>query len=99
MYSHGNEGYRVKNLRYTSGCPHYRALSASALSATKCATNGCDKRAIRACHVISANQTAATGMRKIVYMCASCNGLYDMILEIRSNAITYELPDCRCGSD
>ena len=99
MYSmHGNTGYRVKNLRGTSGCPHYRGLSASASSPTKCAVNLCQNRANRACHIISANQSAASGRRKIVYMCAAHNGRYE-IHAIRLNAITHDLPGCLCGRD
>lgn len=71
----------------------------------QCAVNGCKNGpdgkkglAIRACHVISANQNADSGVRKIVYMCASHNGLYK-VHTIRSNAITHILDDCDCGEE
>lgn len=94
---HGNSGFRVKNLRGTSGCKHYRGLEADVASKTKCATNECNKKAIRACHLIAANQNAESGKRFIAYLCASCNGQYDTILQIRLNAVAYDLDDCDCG--
>lgn len=96
--AHQNSGYRVKNLRETTGCTCYRQYQASADSTTKCAVNGCSMSAIRACHVIAANQSAASGTRKIVYMCASHNGVYTKVLDIRSNALTYDLPGCTHGT-
>ncbi len=98
MASHGNSGYRIKNLRGTSGCPHYRGHEAPAEGGAKCAVNGCGNAANRACHVISANQSAASGARKLVYMCASHNGQY-AIHSIRLNAYTVDLPTCKCGVD
>ena len=95
---HGNAGYRVKNLRGTSGCGHYRGHAAPAAGGNKCAVNGCSRDANRACHVISANQSASSGIRKLVYMCASHNGIYG-ILDVRANAHTVDLPGCGCGSD
>ena len=69
MTTHGNAGYRVKNLKGTSFCPHKceRALSDSK---TKCAMNKCLNEANRGCHVVAANQNDNTGYRFIVYMCA-----------------------------
>lgn len=93
---------KVKNLKNTSGCPHYRAYGASAGAETKCATNGCSKHANRACHVIASNQNAANGHRILVYMCASCNQTYDKVLELRSNAQHVDLTSekgCKCGNE
>eukprot|EP00160_Parvularia_atlantis_P010161 Unigene19993_Nuclearia_a/m.55594 Unigene19993_Nuclearia_a/g.55594 ORF Unigene19993_Nuclearia_a/g.55594 Unigene19993_Nuclearia_a/m.55594 type:complete len:130 (-) Unigene19993_Nuclearia_a:25-414(-) len=98
MAEHGNSGYNVKNLRGTSGCKHYKGLGASVDSTTKCAFNGCKKDATRACHVISSNQNAQTGVRKIIYMCPSHNGIYGDVLNVRANALTLEFPDCTCGT-
>ena len=98
MADHGNTGFKVKNLRGTSGCKHYRGLEAAIASKTKCATNSCPKMANRACHLISGNQNAETGKRFIAYLCPSCNGKYDRVLTIRANAKAYELPDCKCGT-
>jgi hypothetical protein len=89
--------FRVKNLRGTSGCTHYRGLGASANSTTSCAVNGCSDVANRACHVIYANQNADTGNRLIVYLCASHNAIYDQVLSIGENRIAYILDDCDCG--
>ena len=95
--SHGNEGYRVKNLKGTRGCTHYGAHAASVDSTTKCAVNGCPNYATRACHVISANTNAVNGRRKIVYMCPSHNGRHGEVFNIRLDARTNDLPDCDCG--
>lgn len=92
--------FRVKHLNDTSGCPHYRGLEASSGSETKCATNGCSRSAIRACHVIMANQSAASGKRYIVYCCAACNGQkLGQVNDIRKNAVHHELRGCSCGRD
>ena len=95
--SSARAGYRVKNLRGTSGCPHYRKHKASADSGTKCAVNGCAAAATRACHVVSANQNGLSGRRKLVYMCPSHNGLHERVFRIRRNARTCPLPHCSCG--
>jgi len=92
--THGNTGFKVKNLRGTKGCPHYRGYGSAADSDKKCAWNGCSGRAIRACHVIAANQNEARGRRFLVYMCASCNANYTT-LSIRLNAIEVEIM-CDC---
>jgi len=97
MSTHGNEGNRVKNLRSTSGCAHYKGYAASSDSEVKCAVNGCNNKGIRACHVIYANQNATTGTRYIVYMCSSHNAIYNQILDVRANAKMHELKDCPCG--
>jgi hypothetical protein len=107
--SHGNSGFRVKHLNYTSGCEHYKNceidgevldLSSSNYCPVKCSTNKCNNRATRACHVIMANQSAATGSRYIVYCCAVCNGNKNgEICDIRGNAECYMMGDCDCGTD
>jgi len=94
---HGNEGFRVKNLRGTSGCPHYRGLQSSNLSTKTCSVNGCSNQANRACHVIAANQNCEKGKRLIVYLCARHNAVYGEILEIGKNRKWYYLHDCGCG--
>ena len=98
IMEHGNAGFRVKNLRGTTGCPHYRGLAAPANATTKCAANGCSNRANRACHLLSANQNAISGKRLIAYLCASHNGIYNQVFSIRRNAISHELEECRCGT-
>ena len=107
MNIHGNCGFRVKHLNNTRGCPHYRRvnidgeildLASSNACPVKCASNGCSGRAIRACHVIMANQSSNSGGRYIVYCCAVCNGnKYGQVLNVRANAECYFMGDCFCG--
>ena len=97
MAEHGNTGLRVKNLKGTSGCRHYRGLNASSESVLKCSVNGCNNMATRACHVIMANQNSVSGRRLIVYMCPPHNADYRNILSIGLHRIVEELPDCNCG--
>jgi len=92
----------VKNLRGTASCSHIGPYRAFADAGEKCAANGCGKRGNRACHVIAANQSAASGHRVLVYMCASCNATYDQVLEVRANAHRVDLTNkhnCKCGHD
>ena len=98
--AYASHSFRVKHLNGTKGCPHYRGLEASADSDTKCATNGCSQPARRACHVIMANQSAASGKRYIVYCCATCNGQkLGQVNDVRKNAVCHEIAGCSCGSD
>lgn len=93
---------RVKNLRGTASCKHIGPYRAYADAGEKCATNGCGNRGNRACHVVAANQGAATGHRKLVYMCASCNATYGAVLTLRANAYHVDLTEkhgCMCGED
>lgn len=91
--------FRVKHLIGTTGCPHYGGLAADINTTTKCSTNGCNGTANRACHVIMVNQNAETGVRHIVYCCASCNGQRQgQVNDIRANAKCYVLEDCACGT-
>eukprot|EP00050_Salpingoeca_kvevrii_P019370 m.85307 g.85307 ORF g.85307 m.85307 type:complete len:100 (+) comp8379_c0_seq1:384-683(+) len=89
---------RVKHLNGTSSCRHYRGLGASYDSGVKCATNGCQGRATRACHVIFVNQPHERANRYIVYCCPTCNGQkLGQISTLRRNAQCFLLSDCRCG--
>ena len=70
----------------------------------KCATNGCRGKGTRACHVIMANQNSNSGVRTLVYCCATCNGQKKgEINDIRANAEAYLLDGkggnelCDCG--
>ena len=98
--THGNSGYRVKNLHHTSGCTHDgypRQWAASLTTQTKCAVHECAKAANRACHVVAANQNGLKPGRSLVYMCATHNAIYGTPLDIRLNALTIKLPNCTCG--
>lgn len=95
---HGNEGFNVKNLGHTTGCPHYGDVAASDDTEKKCATNLCPKTGSNACHVISANQNNETGKRFIVYMCDSHNKIYDSVIHIRKNALYHDLSGVNCTS-
>ena len=67
------------------------------LAVSRCATNGCDGDATRACHVIMANQNSDSGIRYIVHCCPTCNGQTEgQTNDIRRNAENYMLDDCDC---
>lgn len=74
-----------------------RHLRASNSDTRQCASHQCTKPAIRACHVILANQNLLIGKRYIVYLCDGCNKNYRGAFNIRANAECHELIYCDCG--
>jgi hypothetical protein len=103
--SHGNSGFRVKNLHHTKNCKH-KLQSGSwfdhiGTTAKFCMKNGCKTELTdtqkRGCHVVHANQNTERGERFLVAMCASHNQQYGVPLDIRVNARECVLVDCDCG--
>lgn len=103
--SHGNAGFRVKNLHHTKNCTHKETSGVSwfdqiGTKARFCMANGCNIELTptqkRGCHVVSANQNTLSGQRFIVAMCDHHNKLYDVVIDIRLNATECAL-ECKCG--
>jgi hypothetical protein len=94
--------YEVKNLKNTSGCPHYQDVSGYGNKG--CFHLGCNKggkdysgKTFR-CHVIMKNQNSDSAIRYIVPMCVGCNQLYGMILYVDGRVIKHPVPNCKCGN-
>lgn len=95
---------KVKNLKGTSGCNHYKrvAVKKEYSSIVGCSVNGCPNKGKKECkqnqcHIIKANQNAKSGNRYLVPMCTSHNLTYGECLEIDGRLEDLMIPDCLCG--
>jgi hypothetical protein len=96
---------RVKNLKGTSGCTHYKvvAVKKEYSSIVGCSVNLCVNKGKaeckqNQCHVIKENQNATTGIRYLVPMCTSHNQTYGQVLEVDGRLEDLQIPNCKCGN-